>query len=199
MNGLDKSAHISSQHSPCQGQGRLVTQWISTTLEPIVPTATRQEKPMTSPHPIAGANETVVRLSEHTVWLRQSAHTGDELIPVIDEITSLMEREGYSSRDIFGLRLAVEEAGVNAIKHGHQDCPDKPVWLRYQVTREQVLVEIEDEGPGFEPERIPDPLAPENLERSCGRGLLLMRCYTTWLSYNERGNRVTLCKERSSE
>ena len=57
----------------------------------------------------------------------------------------------------------------------------------------------EDEGPGFDPHQVPDPLAPENLEKSSGRGLLLMRTYMTWIRYNECGNQVTLCKQRSSE
>jgi serine/threonine-protein kinase RsbW len=66
--------------------------------------------------------------------------------------------------------------------------------VRYAVGPEEVLGEVEDEGPGFDPERVPDATAPENLEKSSGRGLLLMRRFTTWLRYHGRGNRVTLCK-----
>ena len=63
--------------------------------------------------------------------------------------------------------------------------------------RRSATVEVEDEGEGFDRSSVPDPLAPENLERSSGRGLLLMRHYLTWMGYNARGNCVRLCKCRS--
>jgi serine/threonine-protein kinase RsbW len=57
-----------------------------------------------------------------------------------------------------------------------------------------MLVEIRDEGPGFDPDGLPDPLAPQNLERPGGRGVFLIRQYMTWVQFNETGNAVTLCK-----
>jgi serine/threonine-protein kinase RsbW len=71
------------------------------------------------------------------------------------------------------------------------------VQVRCHLTPESVLVEVEDEGDGFNPESVPDPRDPENLERPSGRGLLLMRHYLTEVRYHGRGNRVTLCKRRS--
>ena len=62
------------------------------------------------------------------------------------------------------------------------------------MTPDSVLAEVEDEGPGFKPEEVPDPLALENLERSSGRGLFLMRSYMTWVRHNERGNEVTMIR-----
>jgi serine/threonine-protein kinase RsbW len=114
---------------------------------------------------------------------------------VLDKVADAMAGEGYPEKDVFGVRLALEEAVVNAIKHGNRDDPARTVWLAYQVGPEQVLAEIEDEGEGFDPEGVPNPLAPENLERTSGRGLLLMRAYMTWVQYNARGNRVTLAKD----
>ncbi len=55
---------------------------------------------------------------------------------------------------------------------------------------------IEDQGRGFQPEEVPDPFAPENLERPSGRGLVLMRNYMTSVRYNAAGNRVTMCRQR---
>jgi CheY-like chemotaxis protein len=92
------------------------------------------------------------------------------------------------------MRLAMEEAIVNAVRHGNRDDPARRVRLRWHVNRERALVEVEDEGEGFDPQHLPDPCAPENLERPGGRGVLLMRSYTSWLRYNPRGNRVTLCR-----
>ena len=62
--------------------------------------------------------------------------------------------------------------------------------------RESVYV-IRDEGPGFDPSEIPDATAPANLERPCGRGLLLMRTFMDTVDFNDRGNKVTLTKRRS--
>jgi serine/threonine-protein kinase RsbW len=107
-----------------------------------------------------------------------------------------MLAKGYADKEIFGVRLALEEAIVNAVKHGNRNDPARSVHLRYRLTSQRVLLEIEDEGNGFDPHQVPDPLAPENLERSGGRGLLLMRTYMNSVRYNRRGNRVTMCKRR---
>jgi len=103
---------------------------------------------------------------------------------------------GFTDKEVFGIRLALEEALVNAIKHGNRLDPTKTVHVRYQVTHQQFTIEIRDEGPGFDPEGVPDPLNPENLERPGGRGVFLMRHYMSWVQYNEIGNCVTLCKVR---
>jgi anti-sigma regulatory factor (Ser/Thr protein kinase) len=58
---------------------------------------------------------------------------------------------------------------------------------------------VEDEGPGFDPALVPDPLGPENLERPSGRGLLIMRTYLSGVCHNERGNTICLCKHRRGE
>jgi serine/threonine-protein kinase RsbW len=61
-----------------------------------------------------------------------------------------------------------------------------------------VRVVVADQGPGFDPCQVPDARADENLERPCGRGLLLMRSYMTRVRFNGRGNVVALFKERSA-
>ncbi len=129
-------------------------------------------------------------------WNQESVSTGAGIAGVLEQIATDMAAAGFASRDVFAARLALEEAVVNAIKHGHQGDTSKPVRVSYAVDAEQVLLTVEDEGPGFHPDDVPDPLDPENLERACGRGVFLMRHYMTWVKYNERGNRVTLCRRR---
>jgi serine/threonine-protein kinase RsbW len=116
---------------------------------------------------------------------------------VIHGVIKAMTAAGYPPQDIFRLHLALEEAIVNAIKHGNKNNPKKRVQLRFQVTPQQVLVKVKDQGEGFDPEQVPDPLAAENLEAPSGRGLLLMRSYLTWLRYSQKGTCVTLCRRRS--
>ena len=115
---------------------------------------------------------------------------------VQDEIEEALQSEGYSDRDVFSIKLAVEESLVNAMKHGNQLEPMKKVIVSYSVTPERFDIRIEDEGTGFDPEEVPDPTAPENLERPCGRGLLIVRSYMNEVKYHGRGNIVTMWKQR---
>jgi serine/threonine-protein kinase RsbW len=117
---------------------------------------------------------------------------------VQERIVSHMERLDFPMRDVFGVRLALEEALVNAIKHGNGMDPDKNVRIQWQISPEFVCVEIEDEGPGFVPEAIPDPTEEENLERPCGRGIMLMRSFMSRVEYSGRGNKVLLEKRREA-
>jgi serine/threonine-protein kinase RsbW len=116
---------------------------------------------------------------------------------VQDEIEEALVSAKYGDRDIFSIKLALEEALVNAIKHGNQMDPDKKVTVWYSVTNDRFEVKITDDGPGFNPLDVPDPTAPENLERPCGRGLLLIRNFMTEVNYHGRGNVVTMAKVRN--
>jgi serine/threonine-protein kinase RsbW len=125
-------------------------------------------------------------------------HGDVDMTVVAERILARMIRAGFSAKDLFGVRVALEEAMVNARKHGNGGDQAKTVWVSYQVTPSQTVMEIEDQGLGFDPETIADPLAPENLERPSGRGLCLIRYYMTVVRFNERGNRLTMCKYNSN-
>jgi len=105
-----------------------------------------------------------------------------------------LQAAGAGDRDVFSVRLALEEALVNAIKHGNQMDRAKRVFISYRFLPGRFEVQITDEGPGFDPNDVPDPTAVENLERPCGRGLMLMRHYMTEVVYSERGNSVIMSK-----
>jgi serine/threonine-protein kinase RsbW len=113
---------------------------------------------------------------------------------VQEEIEKQLAARRASDQEIFSIRLALEEALVNAIKHGNQMDRSKTVRIRYRLLPDRFEVQITDEGPGFDPTDVPDPTAVENLERPCGRGLMLMRHYMTQVDYNERGNSVSMTK-----
>ena len=131
-------------------------------------------------------------------WGRERVTSTEEVDRVVRAVTSAMADAGYPECDVFAVRLALDEAVVNGIQHGHGFDPAKQVEVRYQVAPQRVLVEVEDQGPGFDPQRVPDPLAPENLEQPGGRGVFLMRHYMTAVEYNATGNRVTLRKVRKN-
>lgn len=117
---------------------------------------------------------------------------------VQERIISHMEQFQFSDRDIFSMRLALEEGIINAIKHGNRLDLEKSVRIAWGISPEKIRVVILDEGPGFKPELIPDPTADENLERPCGRGIMLMKAFLDLMQYNDRGNQLTIEKKNTS-
>ncbi|HEY8503182.1 MAG TPA: ATP-binding protein [Gemmataceae bacterium] len=110
------------------------------------------------------------------------------------EVEEALQAYQFSERDVFAIKLALEEALVNAIKHGNQMDLTKRVRVAYHVRPGRFDVRITDEGPGFNPADVPDPTAPENLERPCGRGLLLIRHYMTEVHFLDRGTTIWMSK-----
>jgi serine/threonine-protein kinase RsbW len=113
---------------------------------------------------------------------------------VQDHIEQLLQAGPASERDVFCIKLALEEALVNAIKHGNQMDRAKKVHISYRLHADRFEVHIADEVAGFDPADVPDPTAPENLERPCGRGLMLMRHYMNEVVYSPSGNSVHMSK-----
>lgn len=108
-----------------------------------------------------------------------------------------MARHEYPDAARFAVRLALEESLVNAFRHGHKGLPaETPAKVEFEVRRDRVDLAIEDQGPGFKPEDVPDPTLDENIERPTGRGLLLMRAYMARVEYIGRGNRVEMTYQR---
>jgi len=138
---------------------------------------------MTSPRESANAHVSVVIPSDPAEARR-----------VQDEIERLLRVHEASEKDIFGIRLAVEEAIVNAMKHGNQMDRTKTVSVHSTVQGGRIEIHITDEGGGFDPSDVPDPTAVENIERPCGRGLMLMRYYMSEVSFTGCGNSVRMAK-----
>jgi serine/threonine-protein kinase RsbW len=127
-----------------------------------------------------------------------SLRRSEEVAPLVRGVASELAALGYSPRDCMGLALALEEAVVNGLRHGNGGDPAKQVHVRYRIALETVLIDVEDEGSGFTPHLVPDPTLAENLDRPSGRGLFLMRSYTTWITHSGGGRHVTLFKRRSA-
>jgi len=119
-----------------------------------------------------------------------------EAPPVQKQIVSELEKRDYPSEAIFAVRLAMDEALSNAIRHGNNSDPQKTVTVSYTCSDEKITISIEDQGPGFVPEKLPDPTAEENLERPHGRGVMLMNAYMTEVAYAHEGRQVILTKRR---
>ena len=134
---------------------------------------------------------------------RDNADPAEELViasdpaearTVQERVEKLLQERKIPDRDVFCIKLALEEALVNAIKHGNQFDRSKKVYVSYRLLADRFEVAVSDDGPGFDPSEVPDPTAVENLERPCGRGLMLLRHYMYEVAYNSRGNGVTMCR-----
>ena len=102
---------------------------------------------------------------------------------------------GEDERQQFG--MAVRECTVNAVVHGNRYSNKKKVHLEIQSSNESLIVIIGDEGDGFDMSALPDPLAPENLLRQSGRGLLLVRAFVDEFDLHPRaggGTEVRIVK-----
>ena len=113
---------------------------------------------------------------------------------VCSQILKKLEDNNFSKDDIFAIHLTLEEAVLNAVKHGNKMDPAKKVTVSYSIDPEKVEISITDEGNGFSPESIADPRAGDGLLKPGGRGLLLMNSYMDIVKYNERGNSVYMAR-----
>jgi serine/threonine-protein kinase RsbW len=110
------------------------------------------------------------------------------------QILKEVERHGFNPNSLFATRLALEEAMVNAIKHGNKLDPKKIVIVEARVTRDRVEIEIEDQGPGFDRKSVPDPTAEPNLCKCSGRGILLIEAYMNSVTWSRDGRRVKMVR-----
>lgn len=115
-----------------------------------------------------------------------------------EEILEEVTRCGFDESATFAIKLALEEAMTNAVRHGNRSDPSKRVHVRYTVTVDRIEILVKDEGPGFMPDLVPDPTLPENIDRPNGRGIMLMRAYLDEVEYCEGGRAVRLVKLKQS-
>jgi len=114
-----------------------------------------------------------------------------------DMVLDLARATGFGDEDLHKIGIAVRESVVNAVVHGNRYSARKKVRLSASLNRHGLTVRVADEGDGFDPSSLPDPLAGENLLRQSGRGLLLIRAFVDDLAVRRlapAGTEVTLVK-----
>jgi len=126
------------------------------------------------------------------------ASSNEEAQEVQRLIRTEVEKAGFDPDSQFAIRLALEEALINAIKHGNKHDQKKQVHVEWHITPQTAEIIIEDEGPGFTRASVPDPTDEPNLEKLTGRGLLLIEAYMNNVEYSNGGRRVKTGQTKSS-
>ncbi|MCE2936877.1 MAG: ATP-binding protein [Cyclobacteriaceae bacterium] len=116
-----------------------------------------------------------------------------ENIRMIESFIDNAKERFHLNDDIYGnIMIAVTEAVNNAIKHGNQNNPKLNVALSLLLEKDLIKFRVEDEGRGFDYHHLPDPTAPENLEKPGGRGIFLMKHLSDEVEFQENGRVVEL-------
>ena len=109
------------------------------------------------------------------------SYTLDSSLETIDsaeeKATRIATELGFAEDEIMQISMAVREGAVNAVLHGNAYSADKKVTLAFEQTGDQLIITIRDQGRGMDLSKIPNPLAPENLLKTSGRGIFLMRSF----------------------
>lgn len=137
--------------------------------------------------------ETVERLLDSTL---ESVDSAEELA------VGMAQRVGLDEDDLMKIGMAVRESMVNAVVHGNRYSEHKKVHFSVAANEERFIVQIADAGEGFDFDSLPDPLAPENLLRTSGRGIFLIRSFMDDFQMRHLesgGTEVTLVKNLVSK
>lgn len=114
-------------------------------------------------------------------------------------VAEFVNRSGISEEAAFGIDLAVREAVTNAVLHGNQQAENKIVDITLKSSPDAVEIIVHDQGDGFNPEEVPDPTAAENILKTSGRGIFLMRTFMDEVDWSIRpggGTTVRMVKRR---
>lgn len=134
--------------------------------------------------------------SRVSLTLESSLASVDKLEQTAEEFAS---RAGFDEDSAPNIAMAVREAAVNAVLHGNAYDPNKQVTASFETSPESLTIRIADQGPGLDPESVPDPLAPENILRGSGRGIFLIRAFMDEVHFRQLhpGTELTLIKYRA--
>ena len=113
-------------------------------------------------------------------------------------VTEILKETDFTEEIQEQINLAVIEAGTNAIKHGNKENPTKKATLKFTLAEDRLEIVIEDEGDGFTRQEVADPLDPENLLKSSGRGLFLMEACMDSVTYENNGTIIKMVKHKGT-
>jgi serine/threonine-protein kinase RsbW len=122
------------------------------------------------------------RLRERSIMsVDRVSYTLDSTLETVNNAeetaTRMATEAGFDDEEVMKISMAVREAAVNAVLHGNAYDPSKKVTLAFERTPDDLVIVIRDQGKGLDSSKIPDPLAPDNLMKTSGRGIFLIRSF----------------------
>lgn len=132
------------------------------------------------------------------------AYTLDSTLDSVNKVEQTAEqlalKIGFSEDDLHKIAMSVREAAVNAVLHGNAYDPTKKIVVAYETTDDTLSITITDQGKGLSEEELPDPLAEENLMKTSGRGIFLIRSFMDEVKIRDLhpGTEITLVKHVSA-
>src|SRR6185295_17455896 len=131
---------------------------------------------------------------------QRRSFTLDSTLETVDNAeqaaSEIAAENGFGEEEVMQIAMAVRVAAVNAVLHGNAYDPAKKVNLDFERTAGDLVITIRDQGKGLDPAKIPDPLAPENLLKTSGRGIFLIRSFMdeVFISPSVTGTEIKLIK-----
>ncbi len=138
-------------------------------------------------------NEEIEKILKEKNWSLPS--NLEVLDPAKKELEERLKQNKWKEDEIGDISLGFHEALANAIKHGNKYDSEKTVDVSLDITDKMLFIKIHDEGDGYDPDKVPNPLAPENLTKTSGRGLLMLRTYFDSVELADEGRTIYLSKE----
>lgn len=111
------------------------------------------------------------------------------------ELIGSLQKQGVDENIIFDVHVAFEEALRNAMVHGNKSDPEKKVMIETMITDGELMICVEDEGDGFDPDSLPDPTLGENLLKESGRGVYLVKHLMDDVVYEQEGRKAVMRKK----
>ncbi|GBC77084.1 Serine-protein kinase RsbW [bacterium HR08] len=118
------------------------------------------------------------RAALETYSISLSVASGLEFVELAEMVTTTLARlAGFDEETAMWISMAVREAVINAIKHGNREDRQKRVEIQYAFNHDGLSIRVTDQGSGFDPSQVPNPLDPENLLKPTGRGIFYMKAF----------------------
>lgn len=139
----------------------------------------------------------------HDSTTSRASVTLSSTLESVEKIEQMAEdfstRAGFDEDTAANVAMSVREAAINAVLHGNAYNSEKKISAAFETTSDSLIVRICDQGSGFTPESLPDPLAPENILRGSGRGIFLIRAFMDEVNFRQLhpGTEITLIKHRA--
>ncbi len=134
-----------------------------------------------------------VKVSDGELYTLQLPSTMESIARLESLVEEISERYHVSEDTFANMMTCLNEALINAIVHGNLSDANKTVFVNAEVKdQKRIIWTVADEGPGFDYNDIPDPTAPENLEKLTGRGVFIIKHLADQFIFNVRGNEVEL-------